>query len=375
MLKSAIRIFTTRDCNKLLAKLGCNLLRLGNLLSDIPYLLKYLFYFRKPIRQLRHLHFSASRSIVDVLVNRDCNEKIRTLYFRDRLVIFTAMPKSASSVIASCAAEMMPISETRWTGAPKYLSSLQDSDFNLELVKATSKGVIPKGGVLKFHAHARDKNLRVLNLLGVKYIILCRHPADQLVAMYCHILSLFKIEKAMMKRPLLINDVLSEHVHIYPVFSAMFEDHVSLDETLQYMICEGYLNASLTWIVDWLRFRDPSRSLLLRYEDFIRNKEKVFTDLSRFLQDQEPDPDTLMKSHAIAGTYKKKRTSGNDNTRKYPRGWTGKIGTCKDYFSVENNQAYRSVVEGFLNYYPGASRLLERYPNLLDIDHLDENSN
>jgi hypothetical protein len=310
-----------------------------------------------PVPEIQHLTFSLPQSMGQVIINKDIDKKIKEGYFADRLVIVAALPKSASSVIGSCIAAIQSKSGVGVRGYARYMLANQDPDLRPELVQD-----FLQGGVLKFHPRATGKNLKVLDLLGVKYVILLRHPVDHLVARYCHVLDGPLLKDAIRKDSWIYDS-------IYPLDYRLFQDGVNLDDTIQYMINEGYLSAVLSWIADWLRFRDVNRSLVLRYEDFIRNRDQTLNNISHFLYARDLDKKTLMKCNSVAERLTTEQSEAN-NTRKYPRGWTGKIGIWKSYFSEGNKRSYLSVVKGFLDYYPNASLVLEVYPKLLDIDNL-----
>lgn len=318
-----------------------------------------LFQLIDKIPEMKHLEFSFLKSINQVIINRKIIKKINDGYFKNRLVIVAALPKSASSIIGSCIAT---IQKASGCGAgirnyARYMVANQDSDLRPELVLD-----FPQGGVLKYHPRATGKNLKVLDLLGVKYIILLRHPVDQLVALYCHMINENLLEDAINK-----DSWIPEH--IYPLNWRLFQDGVDIEETIRYLINEGYLNAVLSWAADWLHFRDVNRSLILKYEDFVVNQKDTLKNISNFLYGKDLDQKTLMKCNSIAEGLVNKRAS-DDNIRKYPRGWTGQVGAWKNYFSNQNKRDYISVVKKFLDYYPNASLILDVYPDLLDIESL-----
>jgi hypothetical protein len=230
----------------------------------------------------------------------------------------------------------------------------QDSDLRPELVKD-----FPKGGVLKYHPRATGKNLKVLELLGIKYIIILRHPIDQMAAAYCDALNP-KYLKGIHDDSGLVKD------HIYPYPEQLFRNGAELDGGLNCLLCDGYLTAVLTWMTDWLRFRDRKKSLIVTYEDFILRQQTVINNLSHFLIKRDANESCLQRCAAVAGRYANKRSSSSLPDR-YSRGWTGKIGVWKNYYSAENKDCYRSVVRSFLATYPHASLMLEVYPDLLDV--------
>ena len=309
-----------------------------------------------PVPQIRHLAFSVGQAISEVIVNNDTNEKIKEGYFADRLVIVVSLPKVASKVIAGCIARIQSKSGVGTIRYAGYTPRAQDADLRPELTRN-----FPQGGIMNRHTRATGRNLEVLDLLGVKYLILLRHPVDQLVSLYCHVRGHPDFKDAIEKDHLIYDP-------IYPMNGRWFQDGSNLNETIRYMIREGYLNAALSWIIDWLRFRDVNRSLVIKYEDFVTKPNETLNNISNFLYGRELDEEMLMECNSIAEAYAS--TQPDANTRKYPHGWTGKIGIWKSYLSDENKKDYLSVVRGFLNYYPNALLLMDVYPNLLDIDNL-----
>lgn len=57
--------------------------------------------------------------------------------------------------------------------------------------------------------------------------------------------------------------------------------------------------------------------------------------------------------------------NGKSPLYNYPRGWTGRIGTWRDYFSSLNVRDYDAAVSKFVHAYPHAGALLEVYPDLM----------
>ncbi len=316
---------------------------------------KSLFQPDVPITEIKHLPFSIRDGLRDVVGNKEISDKINKGYFKDRIVVVPALPKSASSVMGSCIAQMLPDSVTKRKNYARYMQPNKDSNLRLEFVKD-----FLNGGVLKNHTRATGNNLKVLYILGVKYIILFRHPIDQLVALYCHILS----------NKIILEGESDSWVfdHIQPLLLRMFKDNVNMEDTFQYMIRGGYLCAALSWMVDWLHFRNTEMSIIVRYEDFITNKNEAWNNISLFLTGSNLDEDILGRCNSIANGHAQRSTTSKKKV--YPHGWTGHIGAWKNYFSQENKKDYLSQVSGFLKFYPNASKLLDIYPNLVEVDNL-----
>jgi len=309
----------------------------------------------RPLPEIAHLVFSPFRAFVDLIANREVARRICCGYYADKLVVVAAMPKSASSVIGSCVAELMSVQGIVNRSYASYMRANADSDLRPEMVKDFANG-----GVIKYHTRASSKNLKVLELLGVKYIILFRHPLDQIVAVYCHSVHYCQTRDLTNEGNLLKD-------HIYPLPIELFRGRMDIHDSLRYMLREGYLIASLGWMVDWLRFRDPKKSAIVKYEDFMLKREKMLDELSLFLVGRPVEKRGVSRSIAIADAFASDRARTEDRNV-YSRGWTGKIGTWKDYVSDQNRDEYISVVRGFLSYYPDAELLLGIYPDLVDVE-------
>lgn len=310
----------------------------------------------EPIPEIGHLPFSVREVIEESIANRVVNAKIGSGYFADRLVVVAALPKTASSVIGSCVSVIQSDSGTDNRRYARYMLANQDSDLRPEITVD-----FPEGGVLKYHTRATGKNLKVLDLLGVKYAILVRHPADQVVAAYWDVMKV-------RDRKDLVSKQGWRYDHLQPLDMGFFREDVSADEGIRHMIEDGYLNAVLEWIADWLRFRDLERSLVVRYEDFVSRREGTLSEISSFLLGREMAPATLARCNSIADGYADRRLGDPDRDKKYPRGWSGRIGIREDNLSEQNKACYLSVVKGFLEHYPRASLVRDLYPDLLHVD-------
>jgi len=265
--------------------------------------------------------------------------------------VVAALPKSASSVIGSCVSVIQTgAKDNRKYGS--YMLNNQDSDLRPEILRD-----FPEGGVVKYHTHPMSKNVKILDTLGVRYLIILRDPADQLVASYVHNLN-DDSEQVRGSR--------HQYDHIFPLPKALFNADTAMEKAFEFMIRGGYLIHSLSWMTDWLALRDPQRSAVVRYEDFVQDRMGVLNGISRWLTGHDFDVHLSERCGQIAESYKTKQAGAiQDGSRRYPRGWTGKIGTWRDYFSAENRKHYCTTVADFIRCYPSASALLQVYPDLL----------
>jgi hypothetical protein len=133
---------------------------------------------------------------------------------------------------------------------------------------------------------------------------------------------------------------------------------------IRQLIDFGYLFKCLQWMADWTAFRNPSQSRLLRYEDVIGNFEAVVWELCSFVRGVPPDED-LMRFLIHVFNHEAAEGVQKNSSQFYPRGWTGKNGAWKSYFSTETVETYNCVVERFMDAYPQAHLLSTIYPNLL----------
>ena len=117
-------------------------------------------------------------------------------------------------------------------------------------------------------------------------------------------------------------------------------------------------------MTDWIAFRHLEQSRLLRYEDVIGDFDRVVADLCWFIRRAAPDDDLM---RYLRHVYQHETTQGeNKSTRdNYPRGWTGHIGTWRDYFSPSNVRDYNVMTSKFVDAYPQARALLDIYPDLI----------
>ena len=62
--------------------------------------------------------------------------------------------------------------------------------------------------------------------------------------------------------------------------------------------------------------------------------------------------------------YRDKFQPGAVNKRRYPHGYSGKIGIWKSYFNDKNIKAYNNVIDSYAKSNKEFGKLLEYYPDL-----------
>lgn len=294
--------------------------------------------------ELYHLPCSQQKADCDRLINIEANKKIKEGYFADKLLLVVGLPKSASSVISSTLSDLIG-TKRKYAG---YMRANSDSGLRPELVKD-----FLNGGVLKYHPRPESKNLQVIELLRLKYVITLRHPLDQLTALLCH----FGGEIAESSNSRFFYD------HLFPIEKKYFINKTN-DERLSFLISQGYLYAMLAWICEWLKFRDEESSMVIKYEDFFSNNAQWLAVFKALWGAER----TYFEHNLHDASSKYRNLRGQENNfKKYPRGWTGKIGIWRDYYTSSNKAAYDHAIEQFIQNYPLASYLLEYYPELHNV--------
>jgi hypothetical protein len=204
----------------------------------------------------------------------------------------------------------------------------------------------PDGGILRGPFLAHYGNFRVIDELRAKVVLLCRHPADRLVARGC----------MTGESPELI--IKPEDVESGYIFERLiYENHLPQS-----------LDAELHWLVGWAKYGQQAgkeKFLLLRYENMVSDAEKHFNRLHRFVTDQPMSPalwsDIQSKMNRTAGGDLQ---PGDRTKRHYPKGYTGRVDIWRDYLTSSAVKGYNLKVEAFMNYHPDAKMLLKVYPDI-----------
>jgi len=301
----------------------------------------------KPIPELEHLPFGIFAAISEISKNKLVNQRIQNGYYADKLIIVAGIGNSASTVLGQCVSEI--------TGRPRGYGSYMMNNSNFNLRPEMVRDFI-NGGVYRNHFSAHNDNIKVLETLKAKYIINFRNPIDIIAAKYC-VFSTKHYEYIKNNQRL--------QAYYYSVPRNIFSEGHKMHDAINYLITEGYLNATMSWIADWLDMRDPDKSIVVNYEEIKLNPASAMNRISNFFMGCEISDTTLENCNKLIqlnGEQAKKFAV------KYPRGWTGKVGAWKNYFSDDNLRKYRKQVQEYLSFHPKASLILEVYPNILEID-------
>lgn len=282
------------------------------------------------------------------------NDKI---YDAKNFLYIAAMPKAASSLMWLV---LSAIQEPNNRPDPSKIRDAMGYDF-LPLTPEYLE-TFSRGGVVKNHAPIEYHNDRFFKQTGCKYVVLVRHPADQMAALYCHIRAV--------RHKAFLNHAPVERRTPWDFSLGQFPTGTFDDEpeiAISRLIETGYLFKSLMWVADWATFRHPEQSRLLRYEDIVSDFAGMVTMLCQFIRGTPPDDD-LMEYLRHVFDHEANRNDKKSDLEKYPHGWTGRVGIWSDYFSKSNIEAYNRSLERFLKAYPHAGAVTEIYHNLTIAD-------
>lgn len=275
------------------------------------------------------------------------------------------LPKSNGSNFKNCLASAMTLhnngnldnepfgrsSHPRWWNMGKLdanaVGMVQDFDFRPES-GMEGWGRFGISNLFFGHADPLGKNLAVLDMYpNSRYILLFREPKDFLVATYCSVL----------KYP--------DQSKYGPIFS--FDGHAvnkeDVEGSLDYLINGGLLFNALLYVAKWLHFRDEQRSIVVTYEQFASEPIAALERAVSLLNLKV----SLEQLHSVYDRHQTKFTqTRNDtvDTSYYPRGWTGRAGIWKDYFSEKNLADFNRVYRAFLGSVPFASKFESLYPSI-----------
>lgn len=296
-------------------------------------------------RLMHALPVDLVEATVQLGIRRAANARLMAKWYADRLVFLVTTEKASSTLHEIAIRDM------------QLLTLKQEANFGIqrglrygptEPAYRTLHGLLPMyapdGGVLRGPFLPTVGNSLFIREVGAKVALLCRHPADRLVARGCMTIGGLDV------------DFTFEQVETGEAFQILITNHRLAPS----------LHEELNWLTGWLDASERSeRFLLLRYEDMMADAQAHFDRLHRFVTGQPTSAEVweLLQSRMM-------RTKGGDlqpgdrAARHYPKGYSGKVGIWRDYLSPENIAAYNEVVTRFMKYHPRADLLRETYPNI-----------
>ena len=215
---------------------------------------------------------------------------------------------------------------------------------------------LPRRHVYRCHSGPTFNLLNTIEQLSRISIIITRHPADSIVAIFCN--DRGKTGSSTAKSRLFDNSVT-----LVPAESLTEQD---VDKGLTSLIEGGALRDLLLWYERWFQVAARVTMTVVRSEDISQSPiptlhavaDKIF-------------PGTRISDEAAQSL--KRETSEFRRIRevdaaRYPRGYSGKTNVWKDYFSPPMIASYRRIVHATLSLCPNLKRLQTLYPDLLLAD-------
>ncbi len=275
--------------------------------------------------------------------------------YQGRLTCVLGVAKSASRKLTGMLAELHENpAQRRAIFAPSYSPSFRTFELRPE-----TAAEFPDGGVLHIQAPLTTPTLAALRTLGANYVVLIRHPADQVCAYTCF----------------------TRYLHYRQTCAELSLDPQACEDpplwqqrrealTVSHFIGQA-LHRALGFMADWLDWhqRDDHpphlphpRGTVLRYEDFIADPRGQLARVHRDLHCVSPDDDRLDVAVAqFAPNADMKRRLAMPGV--YPHGDTGRAELWRDFFDADTAAHYRRVAEAFAVLHPAADLLEAHYPD------------
>jgi len=275
-------------------------------------------------------------------------DKMDRDYYEERLVLIACPPKSASRV---------------FEGVVDVLAKHYGPDRAINLKITPSAEIVsppieqllarvPHEVCWRTHSPPSHEILHAVEQLRIKAFVLLRHPADLIVANYCH------------HHGNRVNPTRSGYIDT--ALSLLDVDRFNssnLEDGIEMLLNSLFLRQLLDLMAKWLHFRDSDLSMVARYEDYASGFVAVFDDMLSFLY-----PGAVMEERStepIRGAFDGFLKQRKGYEARYPKGYSGKAGIWQDYFTERNALSYNRVVSGFIEYHPYASELCDYYEDLI----------
>ncbi|MBF0589006.1 MAG: sulfotransferase [Magnetococcales bacterium] len=295
-------------------------------------------------------HVGQALSSLDLIDALD--EKRYTIHNTPKFIV--ALWKSASTMLGLCLGMMVAVSKGEaetggsnvYRGYPDWWYTGDQDPHDWELRPEVGADPLFRcypGGVYKGHIHPTPNNLKILDLYdSSRYVLIIRDPRDQLVATYC-----------------------AEREGRTEVPSKQ-----QIHERMSQLMQDGTLFDALHFSSEWLKKRDPERSIVITFEQLMHDPMEALRRMNTLYQ-LGLDEAALQAIHQRADgvTNRHKGAYGGSNPSKYPLGWSGAKGVWEQYFSTENRVLFQRSVQNFreLFHHGCGDALMEVYPDLLEM--------
>lgn len=239
--------------------------------------------------------------------------------YPQNIIFITSLPKSGSTWLSNMCADLDGFdlfAPMKWN---TYIAKEWDDtrwDLEIDIFIEFRK----KLAVIRGHTWAIPKNLDVLKKSNLKYIIGVRDPRDKLISEYWHSRNFPKHwahEQA--------NEQSIEQFITYKLESGEFEK-----ETVE-------------WIRNWLKYRDNEKSIIVRYEDMLKNPNHAMEEIFNFLdfKIEQKRIENIIEKNSFNKITGRKRGKSDDS--KFVR--KGISGEWKTIFSKEHKLLFSKIGE------------------------------
>ena len=279
--------------------------------------------------------------------------------FGGSFIYVAGLPKSASSLMWLVVSTMQ---EESGRADPGKVPNVLPSPFlplQLELMDT-----FRRGGVFSGHAPLTFDTNMFLRATLCRYVVHLRHPADFIVALYCHGNDdrMHRFIPGYFLDRLRFDGQERWSYALSAIDAGLFDkDKVPIEEALSHLLRDGALFKAMAWMCDWLAYRDPVLSTVNTYEGLVTEFEDTINKLCLFVRGQEIDTYRLdYLKHVFIYNADEGRKK---EAERYPRGWTGTVGIWKSYFNADHVALYNDTVNRFLLCYPKAEAFAAIYGN------------
>jgi hypothetical protein len=278
------------------------------------------------------------------------------------MFVLFSLPKSAGQIVRMMLDKCRP-EGPQWPWEPPSLAAPSGLHIEVPLTDAILPD-FPKGGWVHTHAPATLLSLDFLHRRRIRHLVLVRHPLDQLVAYWCHVVKHCRL--GMPADLPWAPHLAYTHPHSN-VPAVAFHDDCPPDEALGLMIRQGYLESVFDWIGRWSCFRSPQLSRMQTYESLLGDPARFLQESIEFLQPMLALPkEGVGEAVASFETYSQQSLQLNGRLAEsaYPRGYTGRIGVHREYLSKQNLDDALAIYRRYCRDSSYGPHLQALYPDL-----------
>lgn len=264
------------------------------------------------------IKYLVQNAIVKRPVNQ-INYYINRKKYPQNIIFITSLPKSGSTWLSNMCADLDGFdlfAPMKWN---TYIAKEWDDtrwDLEIDIFTEFRK----KLAVIRGHTWAIPKNLDVLKKSNLKYIIGVRDPRDKLISEYWH----------------------SRNFSKHWAYEQANEQ--SIEQFISYKLKSGeFEKETLEWIRNWLKYRDNEKSIIVRYEDMLKNPNHAMEEIFNFLdfKIEQKRIENIIEKNSFNKITGRKRGKSDDS--KFVR--KGISGEWKTIFSKEHKLLFSKIGE------------------------------